>query len=447
MDKITSITPQQEAELARTLRYWLAVGRSTAVMDRGAATEAICAMYQAIGKERPKVLFFSSPAMCLLAWSSLKTLASENSALRSQLWLQLESQLWSQLGSQLGSQLESQLNSQLESELNSQLGSQLESQLWSQLWLQVGSQLRSQLRLQLGSQLWSQLGSQLGSQLNSQLESELNSQLGSQLESQLWSQLWLQVGSQLRSQLRLQLGSQLESQIRNRFAGNQWCAWEVFYEYCNRIGVVYTNEQKALLSLWINQSQHCHWWFPYEGIVLASERPEICAVDDLGRLHSTKGAAIKYSDAWGIHAVHGVRVEPWIIEDSGRITPALIDDEQNAEVRRVMIERFGTARYIKESGASVVHELPGNYYVKGLAGAKLYRKERERDSPIIMIAVKNQTAEPDGSVRDYFLRVQPDAYDGLASTDCHAAMTSTWRNKDMSLYFKSPHAYAPAFES
>jgi hypothetical protein len=69
------------------------------------------------------------------------------------------------------------------------------------------------------------------------------------------------------------------------------------------------------------------------------------------------------------------------------------------------------------------------------------------DEPIIMISVDNSTAEPDGSIKRYELRVQPDAYGGLASTDCLAAMASTWRNPDGSLAFKKPQDYAPMVET
>jgi hypothetical protein len=64
-----------------------------------------------------------------------------------------------------------------------------------------------------------------------------------------------------------------------------------------------------------------------------------------------------------------------------------------------------------------------------------------------MIDLLNSTPEPDGTVKRYLLRVQPDAYDGAASTDCLAAIASTWRNADGSLTFKRPSDYAPVFES
>ncbi len=289
-------------------------------------------------KPAPTVLFFSSPMMCVLAWGILSQLRSQlRSQLESQLWSQLESQLWSQLESQLESQLWSQLRSQLES----QLRSQLESQLWSQLW--------SQLRSQLESQLWSQL--------RSQLESQLWSQLRSQLESQLWSQLESQLESQLRSQLRSQLESQLWSHgVPPSFAGQHWCAWEVFYVFCGEIGVRYPADEQAKLDLWLRQSRAMHWWFPFEGIVLASERHTDLHVDDRGRLHAAEGQACGYSDGWGVNAWHGV-----IIPDryySQQQAAAEILGESNIEVRRALIERYdyltAKGRFLQDCGAKVL---------------------------------------------------------------------------------------------
>jgi hypothetical protein len=140
-------------------------------------------------------------------------------------------------------------------------------------------------------------------------------------------------------------------------------------------------------------------------------------------------------------------VPDYIIERPHEITVDKIEAQENAEIRRVMIQRYGHARYIQDSGAQLVHSLPDNYYIKGLQGARLYRKERPGDTPIVMVAVRNSTPEPDGTIKDYWLRVQPDAYDGLASRDCHAAIASTWRNADGSLYYKRPQDYRPQVET
>jgi hypothetical protein len=143
-----------------------------------------------------------------------------------------------------------------------------------------------------------------------------------------------------------------------------------------------------------------------------------------------------------------VRVTEQIVMAPQTLTAAQIDAESNAEVRRVMIERFGRARYIKESGAQLVHSLPDNYFLKGLQGAKLYRKERPDDQPLLMLSMMNSTPEPDGSIKEYTLQIDPGAYDGLAAHDCHAAMASTYRYEDSGeLVFKKPAEYRPGIES
>lgn len=145
--------------------------------------------------------------------------------------------------------------------------------------------------------------------------------------------------------------------------------------------------------------------------------------------------------------MHGTRVPGWIIERPQDISVSRIDSELNAEVRRVMIERYGLFRYMQDSGAAVIHQLPDNYYLKGLRGARLLRKDQPGDEPIIIIAVKNSTPEPDGSIKDYLLRVDPNAYAGKAASECHAAMASTWRFEDGSLVFAKPSDYSPRVET
>ena len=83
----------------------------------------------------------------------------------------------------------------------------------------------------------------------------------------------------------------------------------------------------------------------------------------------------------------------------------------------------------------------------GLRDARLIRRDIPDDEPIVMVDCVNSSPEPDGSFRRYMLRVQPDAYDGAASTDVLAAMASTWRNADGSLLFKRPDQYQPEVET
>jgi hypothetical protein len=227
--------------------------------------------------------------------------------------------------------------------------------------------------------------------------------------------------------------------------GQHDAGWLSFYKFFREVCSLDSQTEK-LRGLW-ELSESAGWAIPHAEICWVSERHHILARDARGRLHSLTGPACAYPDGWAIYAVHGVRVPEYIVERPQEITVAKIDAEPNAEIRRVMTDRYGYARYIRDSGAEVIHALPDNYYVRGLQGAKLYRKARPDDSDIVMIAVKNSTPEPDGSIKDYLLRVEPGAYGGAASRDCHAAMASTWREPDGSVYYKRPQDYAPRVES
>jgi hypothetical protein len=266
--------------------------------------------------------------------------------------------------------------------------------------------------------------------LSARLENRLWGQLGQRLISQLTDQLSMQLRRQLLEEL--QGHERLGLQLDNHFAGGWTCGWPALFDYCSRIGVSYTQEDMALLQLWTQVSRECHWWFPYEGIVLASDRPRVLTVDAAGRLHNERGAALEYSDGLGVHAWHGVRVEGWVIAYPASLTVYDIEGQTNAEVRRVLIERYGWQRYIEDCG-SVVDHVPDDHPVVGLRGARLLRKELPGEpEPIVYLDMVNSTAEADGTHRHYLERVDPKAYGGDAGRLCHAAMASRWHHRDAS---------------
>lgn len=112
-------------------------------------------------------------------------------------------------------------------------------------------------------------------------------------------------------------------------------------------------------------------------------------------------------------------------------------------------EATGHAHAIYDRSAQVVRTAKKERHLKLLApsplkheehsaplqSAKLWCKPRQGDTSVVMIECLNSTPETDGSIKHYMIRVQPDAYNGEASKNCHAAMASTYRNEaDGSLY-------------
>ncbi|GAA0917222.1 hypothetical protein GCM10009549_33960 [Streptomyces thermoalcalitolerans] len=152
------------------------------------------------------------------------------------------------------------------------------------------------------------------------------------------------------------------------------------------------------------------WWWPYEKTVVICERPVELHRDEAGRLDRADGPALAYPDGFALYAWHGMPVPAEFLAELAELTPRRIQEEENAELRRVMLEHYGYDRFLKESGAQPVH--------RDETGV-LWRIELEGDEPLVMVEVVNSTPEPDGTHRTYWLRVPPHtrtAREGVAWT-------------------------------
>ncbi len=140
------------------------------------------------------------------------------------------------------------------------------------------------------------------------------------------------------------------------------------------------------------------WWWPYEDGVILTERPTALLRDNVGRLHHGDGPALSFPDGWSMFAWRGMPIPPSVADELAHLTVERIRDEDNAEIRRVMVEYFGFDRYLRESKAQRLHEDECGI---------LWRVPLDGDEPLVMVEVINSTPEPDGTSRTYFLRVPP----------------------------------------
>lgn len=191
------------------------------------------------------------------------------------------------------------------------------------------------------------------------------------------------------------------------------------------------------ISSYIELSKNCGWWTPLANIAIIQHKPLAIHRDDRNRLHNPTGPSVYYrcntdgsESKNNVYAVHGVRVKKSVIDKQFSVED--IDSEQNVEIRRVMIDVYGADKYILDSKATLVHQDDfGTLYSKPLNG----------DEPLMMVKVVNSTEEPDGTFKDYWLRVDPKAYGGIKTA--HAAVASTWRNKSdkNKMKFDKPEDY------
>ncbi|MFG2835449.1 DUF6745 domain-containing protein [Streptomyces zaomyceticus] len=152
------------------------------------------------------------------------------------------------------------------------------------------------------------------------------------------------------------------------------------------------------------------WWWPYENVAVVCERPVELHRDEAGRLDRGDGPALAFADGFALHAWRGMPVPAAFLAGLADLTPERIRKEENAELRRVMLEYYGYDRYLAASGARHEH--------RDETGV-LWRIELADDEDVAMVEVVNSTPEPDGSHRTYWLRVPPGtrtAREGVAWT-------------------------------
>ena len=192
--------------------------------------------------------------------------------------------------------------------------------------------------------------------------------------------------------------------IKNLFqGGNQWAYSHAFYEWFRHVAKLPIDWSKWIP--WNTLGEHSGPRYVHEKFVIISDFPTILKVDNENRPHSSTGPFCQWRDGFSLYAWHGIRVPAWIIEQPHLITIEKIDGESNAEIRRVMLDRYGFLRYLQEKKAQTIDQDTD----EGGEVMTLYSMPTDDDdgNPMMTIHLKNSTPDPDGKVREYVVRVPP----------------------------------------
>lgn len=203
-----------------------------------------------------------------------------------------------------------------------------------------------------------------------------------------------------------------------------WASWDCYLTAARDIlGLRLAPHEKY--AAWEQADIHGGFRLMHKEFCMVSDFPERLLVDGRNRPHCEDGPSHRWRDGWSLYYWHGVKVPGWVIEHPERITPQLIDKENNIEVRRVMIDRFGRERYVTEfSDHPVVRDDWG----------QLYRKSRPSDTDLVLVRMVNSTPELDGTFKEYFERVPPECKTPREAFAWQVGKTD-------------PNDYAPARES
>jgi Domain of unknown function (DUF6745) len=188
-----------------------------------------------------------------------------------------------------------------------------------------------------------------------------------------------------------------------RNGGNMWSGWVSylsFFRHVAKLPIDYSKWQHYEAA-----AIHAGPRYMHEKFWIVSDRPECVHKDSRHRPHRVGGPNLRWRDGWEIYSVAGIRVPRSVA--MGEFGVAEIDEQRNAEVRRVMIDLYNkgdSGRYLRDSGARVVHsdvDLLGH-------PRRLFVRELPGDEPIVAFEVVNSTDEDDGSLKRYTFRVHPE---------------------------------------
>ncbi|MGK7905308.1 MAG: DUF6745 domain-containing protein [Hormoscilla sp.] len=140
--------------------------------------------------------------------------------------------------------------------------------------------------------------------------------------------------------------------VGNEISGD-WQLWSGAVDFC--ISVLGLYDEKWEIDQWeIVRAliEECGWIFTFENHAIVCGRPVKISLDSQNRLHAEGTPAIQFADGYGIYYHHGVTLP----EKYGRLHPnqwqsKWLLTEENVELKRVLIQGIGYSRICLELAA------------------------------------------------------------------------------------------------
>lgn len=215
-----------------------------------------------------------------------------------------------------------------------------------------------------------------------------------------------------------------------------WCAFYSAMEYLQPDALNRDKETGQCVLDGLIEMTKCGWWWPFNHGVILCDRPTEAHFDERGRPSNRNGPALAFPDGYSLYLINGIQLDEKIIKR--QFGPADIQAQRNAEIRRIMVELYGEAKFLKDLGAAPIHEDECG---------QLFRVEQPGDEPLVMVRVVDATPHADGTREVYFLRVDPELRPMVGGQRLGTAQAMTARNAVASLAGLTGDQYHPQIET
>ncbi len=135
--------------------------------------------------------------------------------------------------------------------------------------------------------------------------------------------------------------------------GNMWSWWDCYLTaYRDVLGLRLPQYEKY--ESWERCAKHGGFRMMHEEFCVVSDRPQVLLIDAENRPHCEDGPSHQWRDGWSLYHWHGVKVPAKAIEAPDTITADDVRQEENQEVRRILIERMGWEKFCAEAKMKVL---------------------------------------------------------------------------------------------
>lgn len=184
--------------------------------------------------------------------------------------------------------------------------------------------------------------------------------------------------------------------FHNIYWSNADIYWIGFFMFPHKyMDFDYGEEENKDLKIFYNLMQNVGYLFFHEDVCFISERPiEIYKKETI--LHNENGPSVSFSDGYKLWHLNGVEVtEEIVMTPADEMTPDIIINEANAEIRKEILKKMGIERVIKQTKADI-RETKNEY--------TLYELESKdtNNNPYIYLKMDNPSTD-----EIHFERVHP----------------------------------------
>lgn len=369
---------------------WLQIGLATDPADLDAVRPAINYLYQEIGQSAPSLIRCPSP---LYAEGLITISRNRDRVVHSKLKSSLQKKL---------------VRAEMLNSVTSQFAGIIQQPLYRLLQRMMVQSIRDTVADDLR-----EYTSGLLSASNEQITREYGYGFVEQMEKFLRNRLNDPMEPSILSVQREIAEAQTGRDFDTWFWGSLDSFWIGHYLFPHRhiSSSFYSTDIVKMLETFEIIARNSFFFYPLDGTCLVCDRPLYYRFNEQNRLHSTTGPVIEFRDGWKLWYINGVRVPEGIVMHPDQITVAMIQQEANIEVRRLMLDLYGVERFIKDSESHLVNTEVFNGRTYQLWQATLNRD----DEDVTMLKVTNATPEVDGSFKDYWLRVPPDVITAMGA--------------------------------